>query len=113
MTDLEKILEIACEACGGECEKCTRRKECEEFQNAEDNTTTLKLGMVFEGVAEWNKGEWIRIISVTGNRVRFNCCHCKDSCDIEFFPAIEYPEEWKFSGYTTDEFNENAYILAF
>ena len=108
--ELEKMLEEVCNDC---CESCPLRKECEAYQSGayeaqEITPETLKAGMTFEGVGEWNAGEWIRVTAVDGERVYMSFSGCGDSCDREYFPGLN-PAEWKYTGIA----GENAgYLIA-
>ena len=59
----------------------------------------LKSGMTFEGAGEYTVGDWLRITQICDGRVYFVAGCCRDSCDLKFFPAIEHPNDWIYTGY--------------
>lgn len=45
--ELERIIESACEACGGDCEKCTACKLCSEYQAGGEGGESLNAGEAY------------------------------------------------------------------
>lgn len=62
----------------------------------------LKIGMEFKGKGDLWDGSNIIITAINEGRIHFHCDFNMDSCSPEYFPAVEYPDEWEYVGINAD-----------